>query len=112
MILQIYQKHIAEEEEKAAAAPRPKTMLVNYEYYRVFYHVARYGSFTAAARALHTGQPNITRTIGPVSYTHQLCECSAKEGIARTGGVDGLHPEGRDRAAAGNILIIATLFAL
>ena len=39
-------------------------MLVNYEYYRVFYHVARYGSFTAAARALHTGQPNITRTIG------------------------------------------------
>ena len=39
-------------------------MLVNYEYYRVFYHVACCGSFTAAARVLHTGQPNVTRTIG------------------------------------------------
>ena len=41
-----------------------REMLVNYEYYRVFYHVARYGSLTAAAHALHTGQPNVTRTIG------------------------------------------------
>ncbi len=36
---------------------------VNYEYYKVFYFVARYGSVTAAANALFNNQPNITRTI-------------------------------------------------
>ena len=39
-----------------------REMLVNYEYYRAFYHVARYGSLTAAAHAMHTGQPNVTHT--------------------------------------------------
>ena len=38
-------------------------MNVNYEYYRVFYYVARYQSFTKAAEALLNNQPNITRTI-------------------------------------------------
>lgn len=38
-------------------------MNVNYEYYRIFYHVARYGNFTQAAAALMSNQPNVTRTI-------------------------------------------------
>lgn len=38
-------------------------MTINYEYYRTFYYVARYGSFTKAAEALFANQPNITRTI-------------------------------------------------
>lgn len=36
---------------------------INYEYYRVFYYVARFRSFTQAAEALRNSQPNITRTI-------------------------------------------------
>lgn len=36
-------------------------MNINYEYYRVFYYVAKYKSFTAAARVLFNNQPNITR---------------------------------------------------
>ena len=36
-------------------------MNINYDYYRVFYYVAKYKSFTAAARVLLNNQPNITR---------------------------------------------------
>ena len=38
-------------------------MNINYEYYRVFYHVAKLKSFTPAAEVLMNSQPNITRTI-------------------------------------------------
>ncbi len=38
-------------------------MSVPYDYYRIFYYVAKYRSFTRAATALHGSQPNITRTI-------------------------------------------------
>ena len=38
-------------------------MNINYEYYRVFYFVAKYRSFTLAANALLSNQPNVTRTI-------------------------------------------------
>lgn len=37
---------------------------INYDYYRIFYYVARYGSFTRAAQILLNNQPNITRMIG------------------------------------------------
>lgn len=35
----------------------------NYEYYRIFYYVAKYGNLTKAASALQTSQPAVTRTI-------------------------------------------------
>ena len=36
-------------------------MNISYDYYKVFYYVAKYKSFTAAAKALINNQPNITR---------------------------------------------------
>ena len=36
-------------------------MNISYDYYRVFYYVAKYKSFTGAAKALMNNQPNITR---------------------------------------------------
>ena len=53
--------------------------MITYDYYRIFYYVAQYKSFTRAAEALHNNQPNITRCMNnleselnctPVSYTH------------------------------------------
>ncbi len=38
-------------------------MDINYNYYRVFYYVARQGNFTQAAEILMSSQSNITRTI-------------------------------------------------
>lgn len=38
-------------------------MNINYEYYRIFYYVAKYRNFTQAAAALMNNQPNVTRTI-------------------------------------------------
>ena len=38
-------------------------MKVTYDYYRIFYYVAKYNSFTKAAKMLMNSQPNITRTI-------------------------------------------------
>ncbi|MGI6255044.1 MAG: LysR family transcriptional regulator [Acutalibacter sp.] len=38
-------------------------MDVNFEYYKVFYYVAKYNNFTKAANALGSGQPNVTRAM-------------------------------------------------
>lgn len=38
-------------------------MYINYDYYRIFFYVAKYRSFTRAANALINNQPNVTRTI-------------------------------------------------
>ena len=38
-------------------------MAVPYDYYRIFYYVAKYRSFTRAAEILMTSQPNITRAM-------------------------------------------------
>ena len=38
-------------------------MNVNFEYYKIFYFVAKYGNFTKAARALGNSQPNVTRAM-------------------------------------------------
>ena len=42
---------------------RDKKMNSNFEYYRIFYYVAKYGNLTKAASALQTSQPAVTRTI-------------------------------------------------
>lgn len=36
-------------------------MDINFEYYKIFYFVAKYGSITKAAAALRSNQPNVTR---------------------------------------------------
>ena len=38
-------------------------MYISYDYYRVFYYVAKYGNASQAAKQLLNNQPNITRTI-------------------------------------------------
>ncbi len=38
-------------------------MNINFEYYKIFYYVAKSGSFSAAAKILLNNQPNITRTV-------------------------------------------------
>ena len=38
-------------------------MSINYDYYRTFYFVAKYGNLTIAARQMGASQPNITRVI-------------------------------------------------
>lgn len=38
-------------------------MNINFEYYKIFYFVAKYGSITKAAAALGSSQPNVTRII-------------------------------------------------
>lgn len=38
-------------------------MNINYEYYKVFYYVAKYGNISYAAKLLLNNQPNMTRTI-------------------------------------------------
>ena len=38
-------------------------MIISYDYYRIFYYVAKYKNFTQAANILLNNQPNITRSI-------------------------------------------------
>ena len=38
-------------------------MNVNFEYYKIFYYVAKYRNFTKAARTLGNSQPNVTRAM-------------------------------------------------
>lgn len=38
-------------------------MNINYEYYRIFYYVVKYGNFTKAANVLFSNQPNVTRSM-------------------------------------------------
>ena len=38
-------------------------MNVNFEYYKIFYYVARYHNFTKAAKVLGNSQPNVTRSM-------------------------------------------------
>lgn len=43
-------------------------MNVNFEYYKIFYYVAKYRNFTKAAQALENSQPNITRAMNSLVY--------------------------------------------
>ena len=72
-------------------------MSVNYEYYRIFYYVARYGSLTSAANVLGSNQPNVTRCMNKLEQ-----ELGCRLLLRSSRGVS-LTPEGKrlyDRAAA------------
>lgn len=38
-------------------------MNINFEYYKIFYYVAKYHNFTKAAKVLENSQPNVTRAM-------------------------------------------------
>ena len=46
-------------------------MYVDWEYYKIFYYVAKYQNFTKAARVLGNNQPNITQ-IGRASCRERV----------------------------------------
>lgn len=48
---------------KAGRRKAGKNMLTNLEYYKVFYHVARSGSLTAAAAELNISQPAVSQSV-------------------------------------------------
>lgn len=62
--------------------------MVNYDYYRIFYFVAQYKSFTKAAEILSNNQPNITRCMNNLEH-----ELNCKLFIRSNRGVS-LTPEG------------------
>lgn len=43
-------------------------MNVTYDYYRIFYYVAKYHSFTRAAQAMGSSQPNVTRAMNNLEH--------------------------------------------
>ena len=65
-------------------------MSVSYEYYKIFYHVAKCKSFNKAAAALFNSQPNITRAINNLER-----ELDCKLFIRSHKGVE-LTPEGKE----------------
>lgn len=60
-------------------------MDVNFEYYKIFYFVAKYGNITKAATALGSSQPNVTRTM-KLLETQLNCRLFSREarGISLT----------------------------
>lgn len=63
-------------------------MNINYEYYKIFYYVAKYKNLTIAARELNNNQPNISRTIKLLEQ-----EMGCKLITRKSRGID-LTPEG------------------
>ncbi len=43
-------------------------MAISYDYYRIFYYVAKYKNFTQAANALMNNQPNVSRSISNLEH--------------------------------------------
>ena len=63
-------------------------MNINYDYYRIFYYVAKYKNLTLAAEILHSNQPNLSRTI---KLLEQELECQL---LLRSNRGISLTPEG------------------
>ena len=61
-------------------------MNITYDYYRVFYYVARCGSFTRAAQALLSNQPNVSKAIQNLENQLGCARCLP----ARTGAYSSL----------------------
>ena len=60
-------------------------MDVNFEYYKVFYYVAKYKNFTKAAHALGSGQPNVTRAMNCLEQqTHCTLFIRTNRGVQLT----------------------------
>ena len=62
-----------------------KYMDINFEYYKIFYYVAKYRNITKAAAALGSNQPNVTR-IMKLLETQLNCRLFVREarGISLT----------------------------
>ena len=60
-------------------------MDINFEYYKIFYYVAKYKNITRAAAALGSNQPNVTRVMKLLEEGLQ-CKLLGREarGIALT----------------------------
>lgn len=64
-------------------------MYVDWEYYKIFYFVAKYRNFTKAARVLGSNQPNITHTMNKLEdQLHCVLFIRSNRGVTLT-------PEGR-----------------
>lgn len=48
-------------------------MNINYDYYRIFYYIAKCSSLTAAAGLLHSNQPNLSRIIKLMEHELGCC---------------------------------------
>lgn len=65
-------------------------MNINYEYYRIFYYVAKYKNLTIAAKELNNNQPNISRVIRLLEQ-----ELGCKLILRKSRGIE-LTPEGEN----------------
>ena len=64
-------------------------MYVDWEYYKIFYFVAKYRNFTKAARVLGSNQPNITHTMNKLEdQLHCVLFIRSNRGVTLT-------PEGK-----------------
>lgn len=67
-------------------------MYVNFEYYRIFYFVAKHGSFTGAAQELGSNQPNVTRAMNRLEdETHAKLFWRTNRGVRLTPEGEGLY---------------------
>lgn len=85
----MYEEKTKQKVKRTEVRERDKKMNSNFEYYRIFYYVAKYGNLTKAASALQTSQPAVTRTI------HKLeAELGCRLFIRSKSGME-LTPEGK-----------------
>ena len=60
-------------------------MYVDWEYYKIFYFVAKYRNFTKAARVLGSNQPNITHTMNKLEdQLHCVLFIRSNRGVTLT----------------------------
>ena len=60
-------------------------MYVDWEYYKIFYYVAKYQNFTKAARVLGNNQPNITHSMNRLeSQLHCVLFIRSNRGVTLT----------------------------
>ena len=77
-------------------------MNVNFEYYKIFYYVAKYQNFTRAAHALGNSQPNVTRAMNCLEQeTHCTLFIRTNRGVQLT--PEGEHLYGHIAAAMAQV---------